>query len=143
MQLGKDLLQEVFDQVSTGKFNEEDGWVKSAAHSRAQGSREIGLIAEYPMPVLRGDPNPPSPRTVFWVPGPDDLLIMCKLCLGLIVMNDYNVKMMKTFTTKSGTNPDNLRSSGDLQYYYRLHLRAMLFCCCHCCREPSHVTFGS
>jgi hypothetical protein len=120
MQLGKDLLQEVFDQVSTRRFNEADGWRKSADRSRKQGSREIGLIAEYPMPVLRGDPSPPSPRSVFWVPGSDDLLIMCKICLGLIVMNDHNVKLMKTFTTKSGTDPQYLRSSGDLEYYYQV-----------------------
>lgn len=117
IRLGKGLLQKSFDQVSTGRFNEADGWMKSASRSRAQGRHEIGLIAEYPMPVLRADPSPPSPSSVFWVPGPDRLVIMCKLCLGLIVMNDHNVKMIRTFTTKSGTDIGRLRGSGDLQYY--------------------------
>lgn len=120
MQLGKGLLQEVFDQASTRIFDDADGWIRSAAHSRAQGSHEIGLIAEYPVPVLRGDPRPPSPRSLFWVPGPDGLVIMCKICIGLIVMNDHNVKLMKNFTTKSGTDVENLRRSDDLEYYYQV-----------------------
>lgn len=120
MQLGKNLLQEVFDQASTRIFDEADGWRRSAAHSRTQGSRGIGLIAEYPVPVLRGDLKPPSPRAVFWVPGPDVLVIMCKICVGPIIMKDHNVKLMKNFTTKNGTDVENLRGSGDLDYYHQV-----------------------
>lgn len=117
LNLGRNLIQKVYDQTSATAFNEADGWMKSANHSRASGSSEIGLIAEYPMPVLRADPNPPSQNKRYWLPGPDGLLIMCKMCLGLIVWNDGNAKLMKTFTTKSGTDPDYLRRSGRLQYY--------------------------
>jgi hypothetical protein len=120
IKLSKALRQKAFDKVSTKRFNEADGWIKSKAYSQAQGTREIGLVAQYPVPVLRGDPRPPKPNAVFWVPGPDKMKIMCKLCIGLIVVNGLNIKLTKHFTTKSGTDPEALRRSGDLQYYYQV-----------------------
>ena len=116
----RQVAQQVFDHRSSNAFREEDGWIHSKAQSRAAGRNEIGLIAEFPQPVLRANPRPPSQDKTYWMPGPDNIFIMCKLCIGLIIWNDYNAKLIKAFTTKSGTDPDHLRTNGDLGYYTQL-----------------------
>lgn len=113
----RELMQKVYDQRMSTAFKESDGWINSAAQSRADGRKEIGLIAQYLQPVLRANSRQPAQKQPYWMPGPDGIFIMCKLCLGLIVWNDENVKLMKTFTTKSGTDKEFLRRSGLLKYY--------------------------
>jgi hypothetical protein len=103
-----------------GRYDRNLGWIISATTSRAAGAEEVGLEAEFNMPVIRGDSRPLSQDLKWWVPGANNGTIMIKKELGLIVTNDKHCKMMKTFTTKSGTNKDHLRMSGQLRHYVQI-----------------------
>jgi hypothetical protein len=118
--VARELTQKVFDQPSVGRYDRNLGWIISATTSRAAGAEEVGLVAEFDMPVIRGDSRPLSQDVKWWVPGANNGTIMTKKELGLVVTNDKHCKTMKTFTTKSGTNKDHLRMSGQLRHYVQI-----------------------
>jgi hypothetical protein len=120
LQVGRELTQKVFDQPSVGRYDTNFGWIVDATASREAGAKEVGLVAEFDMPVIRGDPRPLSQDVKWWVPGANHGAIMIKKELGLIFMNDKHCKMMKTFTTKSGTDREYLRRSGQLRHYVQI-----------------------
>jgi hypothetical protein len=115
LKVGRGMTQKVFDQPSVGKYDTSLGWIKNASISRAAGASEVGLVAEFDMPVIRGDSRPLSQNSKWWVPGANNSAIMIKKEIGLITVNNNHCKIMGTFTTKSGTDKEYLRSSGQLK----------------------------
>lgn len=110
----------VFNGSSAGTYASRHGWIEDAAASRRAGASEVGLIAEFDMPVFRGNPKPPARNAFRWVPGPDKTIIMFKRCVGLIMLNDYTAKLIKPFTTQSGTDLETLRRPGKLKDFIQV-----------------------
>lgn len=119
LKVGRDLGQSHYNYRSIDEFSVEDGWIKNTAASRAAGALDVHLILEFMMPVLRGDPVPPRGDSIWWTPGPDGEIVQLKKCRGLCVYNG-ECKLIKVFTTKSGTDPNRLRKSGELENYVQV-----------------------
>lgn len=120
LKVARDLTQMVLNRSPAGAHDSGDGWIVNATDSRATGASEVGLIAEFDMPVIRGDTRPPAESATRWVPGPNNMIIMVKRCVGLITLNDDNIKLIKPFTTKSGTDLAVLRRPGRLEHYIQV-----------------------
>jgi hypothetical protein len=120
LQVGHELAKKAFDHNLVEAYSKEGGWIVDANFSRNAGASEVGPVVEFDMPIIRGDARPPKPTAHRWVPGPDGMTVQFKKELGLIVTNNNNCKLIEPFTTKSGTSPEYLRSSGKLRDYFQI-----------------------
>jgi hypothetical protein len=106
--VAREIVDNYYNSVSCFK-NDDFTWDTPA------GMAFMGRIGLFIIPVLRGDPRPPSPLNKYVLPGPHDTKIMVKFTPGLIYGNDHREHMdIKLFTTKHNTDPSKLHDSGEL-----------------------------
>jgi hypothetical protein len=120
LKVSRELAKKVFDRNLADAYSKEGGWIVDANASRGAGASEFGLVVEFDMPAIRGDARPPKPTAHRWAPGPDGMTVQFKKELGLVVTNNNICKLIKPFTTKSGTSPEHLRSSGKLKDHVQI-----------------------
>lgn len=98
---------------------ENQDWKRNKRESRDAGDGEAGSLALCIIPAVRGDPRPASPDNKNHMPGPYDTTTMVKIAPCLILSNrNRQTKTVLVITTKSHTDIEKLRDSGELEEWY-------------------------
>jgi hypothetical protein len=122
LQVGRGLTGKKYAKDAVNKYSPRNGWIHSDHESRDAGASESGLVIEFDMPVTRGDPSPPNPKSTRWLPapGPEGAAVMYKKTIGIVTTNDEEYKNVKVFTTKSNKDLASFRKKGKLRHYAQI-----------------------
>lgn len=84
-------------------------------NTHALGDAVLGTLGLFMIPVVCGDERPPSPDNKNVLAGPYDTRIQAKMTPGMVINNsDPTVKQIFTITTKSHSDLEALRKSGEM-----------------------------